>query len=253
MNRKLKPLAVLITSLILTLMMTGIVQAITIVVDGTKEAVWDTGSGGQTPGSQSDVNEGTITDGYDIEEFKWTNDTTNMYFLMDTYATTIWTGTPAPTLVICIDVDNNTGTGGSYANCNNMTGIDRSIIVTRFGAEVYNGDPNTGTYVDVATSARSGDITEVGVELADLGIPGTFTCSQGMPTAVYFDNGITDPDDNTPDSGTISIGCGAPTAVTISKIGAQALGYQWTIAAAGTISLVGAGVIFVHKRCKAQS
>ena len=118
MNKVMKSRKYVVFLLLLLAMVVGtaVVHAITIVVDGVREAVWDTGSGVQLPGIQNDINEVDITDGYDIEQFLWTNDQDNMYFLMQTFATTIWTGTPIPTLVVCIDTDNNTTTGGSYAN-----------------------------------------------------------------------------------------------------------------------------------------
>jgi hypothetical protein len=254
MKHKSRLLAVLGTSLAIILLTVQAAYAITITVDGTRESAWD-GDMGQLPGIQSDPDESGITDGYDVEEFRWTNDATNMYFLMDTYASTIWTGNPAPTLVICINLDNNTATGGSYSNCNNMTGIDRSIVVTRYGIDVYDGDPNTGTLISATTQdATSGDITEVSIDLASLGIGSTFSCIQGMPAAIYFDNGIGDPDDHTPDTGLFTIGCGSPTSITISESNAQPSSAQWVTPAIGIASLVNVGVVaLVYKRRKTKA
>lgn len=211
-----KYMIILLTLLVISLLVRN-AFAVSIVVDGTKEATWDTGDGGgDVPGSVIDPDEAAITDGYDIQEFKWTNDTNDMFFLMDTYATTIWIGTPRPTMIICLDMDNNAGTGGTYANCASMTGIDRSIVTDRTASEIYNGVPG-GVYINDATYARVGEITEIGASFADLGLGTTFTCGGIIRAAVYFDNGIVDPDDNTPDSGTFNMGCGGPTAVSLAN------------------------------------
>lgn len=232
-------------TLVCTILFASAVYAITIAVDGTKEAVWTTGENGQTPGSQTDLNEGGITDGYDIEEFLWTNDQTNMYFLFDTYASTIWTGNPEPTVILCIDTDNNTSTGGSYANCNNMSGIDYSVEIFRdpilgLRVIVYQGDPVNGTAVAGGTVASVGDVTEISVALSDLGMDSV--CQGGMRSAIYFDNGIGDPDDTTPDTGTFELICGSPTAVEVNALGSE--GYAvWGIGLASTIALLGAVVV----------
>lgn len=201
---------------------TAVVHAITIVVDGVKEAAWD-GEGGQTPGIQEDVNEPEIADGRDIKEFRWTNDGEYMYFLMETYANTIWTGNPAPTLIICLDIDNNVSTGGTYGNCDDMEGIDRSIIVTRFGVEILDSDANTGINIETGNEqlGRATVYAEVAVELSTLGINAE-VCNTGIRTAIYFDGGTTDPDDNLPDEGTFLMYCGAggpgdPTAVSLQS------------------------------------
>lgn len=243
-------------ALLIGLSMVTVVSAITITVDGVREGVW-AGSGGQTPGIQSDANEGGITDGYDVEEVLWTNDQTNFYFLMQTYANTIWTGTPRPTLVICIDTDDNTATGGTYANCNNMTGIDRSIVVDRgagttLNVDVLDSDPNTGNSIGAGIGARtnpSGVVNEVSVSLADLGLNSAAACSGPMPAVIYFDNGVVDPDDNTPDTGTFNLTCGAPTAVTLANANAQSqTGYFVVLALVGVFGLGLLSFATVQKR-----
>lgn len=202
--------------------------AITIVIDGIREAVWDTGAGAQLPGIQNDLNEGGITDGYDVEQVLWTNDTSNFYFLMQTYANTIWSGTTPPILVICIDTDNNTATGGTYANCNNMSGIDRSIVIdqgltaTSLDVLVLDSDPNTGNPLGTGTGARVNTVNEISVSLALLGLNSAAACTGPMPAVIYFNNGVVDPDDNTPDTGTFNLTCGSPTAVTMQNVETQA-------------------------------
>ena len=58
-SRRSKLLA-MIVSVVTLIMVVGVAYAITITVDGTKEAAWN-GSGGQTPGSQTDLDETGIT------------------------------------------------------------------------------------------------------------------------------------------------------------------------------------------------
>lgn len=249
--------------LLLALMMvlgTAVVHAITIVIDGVREAVWDTGAGLQIPGIQNDPNEGPITDGYDIEQVLWTNDQNNMYFLMQTYADTIWTGTPRPTMVICLDTDNDTGTGGSYPNCNNMIGIDRSIIVQRLNAsgttlavEVVDSDPNTGNYVGDGVGARQNNVNELSVALADLGLDSTTACINIIPAVIYFDNGIVDPDDNTPDTGTFTLSCGSPTAVTLQSITTSSSPVAaLSVAAVLMLAVVSAGFVLYRRQGQAR-
>ena len=217
-----KTILAVTVALVAALVLSSVAYAITIVVDGIREAAWN-GSGGQIPGSVTDVNDPAITDGYDLQTFQWTNDTSNMYFLISTWANTITTGFPNPTIVICLNTDNNTATGGSYANCNNMTGIDRSISIdlVTHSVTVFNGAPGGPTIAGANNSATQTNITEVSVPLSSLGFVSAATCPPVMPTAVYFDNGIIDPDDRVPNAGTVNTNCGTPTAVTLSSLQAQ--------------------------------
>jgi hypothetical protein len=201
------------------LLFSSIAYAISINVDGVREAAWN-GSGGQTPGIYTDTNEILIINGYDIQTVQWTNDGTYMYFLLQTYADTIIPGDPVPTIYICLDTDNNAGTGGDYANCSNMTGIERTIVIFGSMVEVVDGDPNTGPVIGNGTRGTAMDITEVSVSLSSLGFSGTF-CPASITSAIYFDNGITNPDDSVPDDGTLTLSCGTPTAVTLDSLQAQ--------------------------------
>ena len=63
---------------------------------------------------------------------------------------------------------------------------------------------------------------EAGIDLQSLGITNTATCLGAMPTAIYYDNGMENPEDAVPDSGTFSIGCGTPTAITLNNLEARA-------------------------------
>ena len=236
-------------AIILSLMIVGVAGAITILVDGNRELAWD-GSGGQTPGTVLDVNEGAITDGYDLRRVQWTNDQTNMYFLFETWANTIFTGFPAPTIVVCLDTDNDTATGGAYANCNGMTGINRSITISAAGVSVFSGAPGS-TFLGSGTAVTVGIITEASVPLSLLGYS-TGACPPNVPSAIYFDNGIVDPDDNVPDTpGRVNINCGGPTAVTLSSLQAQpTTSPVLPVALVGVSAAALIGVVFLIRRRK---
>jgi hypothetical protein len=245
MSRKL--VLALIIALVAALMLSGIAYAITIVVDGVREAAWD-GSGGQVPGSITDGNEPGITDGYDISRIQWTNDGTNFYFLVETYANSILSGNPIPTVVICLNTD-SLPSGGSYANCNGMTGIDRSIVLTRFGVQIYDGDPNAGTIINTPTAAQTAaNITEASISLSGLGFSAG-NCPATIPYAVYFDNGIVDADDNVPDNGILTLSCGGPTAVELSSLQARPTSSPvLPVALVGVSAAALIGIVFLTRR-----
>ncbi len=169
---------------------------------------------------------------------------------MKTYTDTSYSGAPFPTVIICLNIDNNTGTGGSYANCNGMTGIDRSILWNRFFIQVYDGDVNAGTLITTAVANRqtATNVTEVAVDLASLGLPSPFTCTQTIQAAIYFDNGTLDPDDTTPDAGTVTIGCGGPTAVTLQTSEATSAPAVWPLWLAVALLLGGVTGRLLHQR-----
>lgn len=229
--------------LTMSLLFAGVVYAITIVVDGTREAAWD-GSGGQTPGSANDGDEPGIANTKDIKEFRWTNDTSNMYFLMETWDTTGWT--TSTWVVICINTDNDSATGSSsYNNCG-IPGIDYSLQCYRNSCALFSGDPDNGSEILDAVTAigRSGVYTEMSVDLTHMNLTGACD-GHPMPTSIYFDGGTTDPDDNLPDSGSINLTCGSPTAVTLTRTGART---NWPIALGASIVFIGATLVLRRRR-----
>jgi len=196
-----------------------------------------------------------------------------MYFLVATYGNLNINYPPlAPQIIICIDVDNNTTTGTTPSGyCNDMPGVDRritanlrlfTVAVERWTGATWAVVPQPGggmravawddTIVDGIADLP---YIEIGVDLQSLGITSSATCLSAMPTAIYYDNGMADPEDTVLDSGTFSIGCGTPTAVTLSEVDTQPAAYQWAALAVGAVSLVGVGaaVFFaLRKRRKAQ-
>lgn len=240
-SRKFVVLFILIGMLV---MGTAVVHAITITIDGLKEAAWDNPSG-QIPGSQTDLNEGDIDDRYDIAEIKWTNDSTggsapygNMYWLFETYANFDY-NFPAsePLILVCLDTDNNSLTGtDALGYCDDMLGVDRRIrIFPGLGSvQVQNGNGTGFTNIAqpvgglraVAYSDPGGDgvadtpYIEAGFDLQSLGITDGSTCINTMRASVYYDNGILDGEDQVTDSGSFQVSCGTPTAVNLQTFSA---------------------------------
>jgi hypothetical protein len=233
-------------ALVVAFMLSGVAFAITIAVDGIKEAAWD-GSGGQTPGIQADPDESTIDNRYDVKEIRWTNDALggsspygNIYFLMETYANFDIIYPPfQPQIMICIDVDNSTSTGTTVSGyCNNMSGVDRritanlslgTVTIQRWTGTFWqavsqpSGGMRSEAWQDTSPADGIADLpyVEIGVDLESLGITNTATCLTAMPSAVYYDNGMLDDEDAVPNSSTFSIGCGTPTAITLNSLQAQ--------------------------------
>jgi hypothetical protein len=243
-NGVVRVLAGLSLSFLFAAAVFGAARAITIAIDGIKESAWD-GSSGQTPGIQTDTNEADIDDRYDIKEFRWTNDGIGVapwghqYFLVETYNNFNSTYPPLePSLIICIDVDNNTTTGATVIGyCNGMSGVDRRINVSLWSMTVtvfrWTGSawsvvstPSGGMRSVAYTDSDSNEIAdlpyiEVGIDLQSLGITSSATCLGAMPGAVYYDNGIADPEDSMPESGTFDIGCGTPTTISLQSVVAR--------------------------------
>ena len=211
---------------------TAVVYAITISVDGTREAAWDGG------GSQSDPNEPTITnDGVDLQAVEWTNDTSNFYFLFQTYADVTWDlpGFTDAELILCINSDNNTSTGTSLpAQCLG-SGYDYyvRIIGPTPTVTVYN---SASVPIPATTNvAFAGTITELSVDLVSLGLDSA-NCGP-MLVGVYFDGQTQDPDDNILDGADVPMSCGSPTAVTLQNISAsgQSVLFPFTLGGLGLI------------------
>ena len=251
MNKMNKLKIAAFVSLVLAVMVVGVVFAITITVDGDKESAWS-GSGGQTPGNTTDPNETEITDNRDIASVSWTNDESNFYLMLETYGTPSLASFPNQTdIYFCINTDNNTSTGSTYENCNNQTGIDRYIhVLAASGVAVYDSD---FLFVGNGTLGYNTGVTnpviEVSVLNSDLGLSSS-NCTQSMPMTIFFDNGTTDPDDNTPNTGQVDIGCGSPTAITLSSLEARSpwLTSPYTLSAAVLLLIAAMGglVLAVH-------
>lgn len=250
MSRKFK----LISSLVLTIICLAalgisVAFAITIVVDGDRESAWD----GSQPGSQSDNDESAISGQYDIEEVKWTNNPNNFYILIDTYGTPhLFDGFGQTTRIyICIDTDNDQSNGEILSNCDETIKFDYVIYIQgEAQPAIYHNNTNTGKTGTLGydTSATT-PVIEVSVANADIGLSGS-NCGS-MPAVVYFDNGIGDPDDRTPDTGTMTFNCGTPTAVTLSSFEGKSPNHAlWSVGGGLAVAALSAGGLFLINRKK---
>lgn len=228
----------LILVLFMLAIMATVASAITIVVDGDREAAWD-GIGGQTPGSILDLNEVGINDNVDIQEFQWTNDQNNFYYLIRVWAAAPLMPALAP-VNICLDTDNAVGTDIPVSNAiyrdrcayaSGVTGIDTIVEAYRLAngttfVDVYNATTDPMTYLGAGTlgyaPGATNPVVEISVPLALLGY-GSGNCPGTIPTVVYYDGGDTNNDDNLPDTGSINTNCGLPTAVTLANTQASPL------------------------------
>ncbi len=256
LNRKVPVFLMVAMALVLV---TAVTYALTITVDGN-EADWVATSAGTQidPGG----NEGTIPDAADIEYMRWTNDQTNMFFLVNTY------GTPsrlngASWVLVCLNTDGNTGTGSTtgflyYDNCNQQTGFDRIVLLqSNFGS--YAVGVGTVSDTDVITYPGQGtygyttnDVVEMSAPLTLLGFNAA-NCPAAIPAVLYYDGGDTSDDDHTPETGTININCGAPTAVTLQNVSAsgQSAVLPFVLGAFGLI-VVSTGLVINRKRKTVQ-
>jgi hypothetical protein len=227
--------------LALALMIPGeTADATTITIDGLP-GDWPTGS--PTSLLTTDADEAGITDqAVDVSGVYFTNNTTYLYWRFDTYGTpTRWSDISFtfPRVYICMNTDNNVGTGASITQCgpsgSPMTGVDFLVLLDGTGpstmtATMRQCTPGCVVVSDPGLTAAANNTTnttEVRITLSVLGITGPSpSCPGGspIPSAIYFDNGVTDPDDNIPDSGTLSANIPCPTAVDLTAFTAQAEG-----------------------------
>lgn len=246
----------LVLALALAVVVVGVAYAITITVDGNVSPAteWDAITG-QTPGYTDDNEDAGIADAADIDFVMWTNNDTNMYFRLNTYATPRLNG--VSWILICLDTDANPSTGSTsthafYNQCNSQTGFEKYIRVFDNGVDGYIANVRTRNG-DGTTSAGLGEfggssIVEISATKTQLfgsptGCPGT------MNMVVYYDGGDTDSDDNTPDIGTMAISCGNPTAVTLNDLSATSTTpWMAVVLSAGLLVTLAAGALVLRRK-----
>jgi hypothetical protein len=240
-------LLAIVISVVTLIMVVGVAYAITITVDGTREAAWDGGGGVDDP---SEV--GITNDGVDIRRVEWTNNTNNFYFLFRTDTATDWNRAPdAPYIYLCINNDNNTMTGSTFPLVCLGSGYERYVRIsgpTPLTVVVW--DSAFSPVAATTSVATSGDTTELAVNVAALGLSSS-NCGS-MPTGIYMDGRTSDPDDNVLDTGDAPANCGFPTAITLSRLEAKADTQNNTAAlilAASVVATLGlAGVVIRRRR-----
>lgn len=232
---------------------TSVVYSATITVDGD-ETDWPASAGlSNDPGGD----ETGIPNNADIEYIKWTNNTSNMYFLVNTYTAPARLNNSS-WLLICMDIDSNTLTGSTtsflyYDNCNSQIGFDRVILLqSSFGTysvgvgTVDNSNNISWNGSGNAYGYANNDLVEISAPLTSLF--GVANCPSSITTVVYYDGGDTSPDDHTPDTGTVTTNCGAPTAVSLQNSTASSASPFMPVIVAIVIALVGTGVVLVRRQ-----
>ena len=261
MNRNTRRIiTALAAATILLVLSLGIAYAWSITVDGNP-ADW-----GSLAALTNDPNEGGISDNTDINPVYMVANTQYLYIRFDTFGNpTRWTptspgGTP-PFVRICLDSDNNTGTGVNVVGfCSDQQGVDHILTITGSDA----GTVSITSFLHCAAGSCSpqpspdaaaftlNNVTELQVSLVNLDIPAS-SCSTNMTivAALYFDNIIGEPDDSIPDLNQLTYTQVCPTAVTLSNVSASAESNSLPVLPIAALGLVAvAGVVVVTMRRK---
>ena len=225
----MKKLVVFAAAMLIILLLADLAVATTIVVDGMpgdwpSAALITTDT--QYPGNPYLRS--------DIEQVFFSNDTTHLYFRIDTYAATEWGYTSANTLPymeICLDVDDNTSTGALVPVCNNHAGYDFILLINSTPGGVpdplliYCTGPTQSDCVAWGPSAvqvaSTGNVTEIGIHAAGLGISGCNTGSSCVIPAVLYSDTFMNPaySDWVPEpNGQMILPIPGPTAVQLQQI-----------------------------------
>lgn len=205
----------------------------------------------------TDVNETDISDTWDFKDVYHTTDNTYMYWRFDSYDNTNWAnvGINPRYVQICMNTDNNTSTGSTIGNCNNMQGVDRILQVygpksgNNLNVVLYDGSWTLLSASNLA-AANQGSVNEARVQLSDLGINPNCSSSYLMPWAMYWDNQMTEADDNVPNSGTLTANINCPTAVTVSSMNAKADAPVFPFVAAGLLGVSALGLFVASRRAR---
>jgi hypothetical protein len=221
MSRHWPRLGLLLGALLLaSLVVTNPVFAKTIIVDGDPSDWSDPPAQGPLI---NDPNEAPILENLDIGDVYFTNDTTNIYFRIDTLAGTNWSGT---TMVVCLNTDGSDATGRADPLCNNAVGIDYIfqfispdendaplfVLAARYctagGCVNFPAAQRPGVEGARQLPAATGTATEIGFPIAVLrrtqagaaaanGIPSVCTSASPcfIPTRIILGNPAAEPDD----------------------------------------------------------
>jgi len=249
--KRVRSLYSALLALALVMLAIGVAYAYVITVDGLGSD-WLTSSVVATDG-----NETGISDTWDFGDIYHTTDNTYMYWRFDSITNTDWSnvGLSHRYVQICMNVDNSTVTGSTIGNCNNMAGVDRIMHITgpktgnSLNVALYDGSWGALSATNLA-AANQGSVNEARVQLSDLGINPNCSTSYSMPWAMYWDNQTTDPDDNVPNSGTLTVTINCPTAVTVSSMSAKADAPMLPFAAAGLLGVGALGFLIVSRRTR---
>jgi hypothetical protein len=188
-----------------------VVYAITITVDG-----YNTGGewANVPPMIWQEANEPQITDNVDMRNIYATCDTNNAYFRIDT-----WSMPPRHTSTnglgnqIYLDVDQNNATGCDDTVAHSGQGYEAYIyhvyFITGWFTYVYQCDgAGSWNLVGDVGNYGYGNLLEISASLSDLTIascPADATVLDNVDMFFYYDGADTNPDDEVPESGSVTL------------------------------------------------
>lgn len=216
----------------------GVVYAATITVDGDGSD-WPAGAFLTTdPDEDFSPYESEMSD---VSDVYFTNSATDLFWRFDTYSDTIWTDSYVH---ICMDTDNDTGTGTTASfRCGFQSGVDYYIQITgtTFAGQLSDCtggscSPLPGATVEFATS---GNVSEIGVGVDDVN-----ATENAIPSTIGFETVRLEMLDTVAVTPSIP----GPTAVTVRTSGVEsnrASPLTWR-----TLALLGgtAGIVIVWLR-----
>ncbi len=172
--RPSKFLSSLFLTLIFTVTLFAIVHAATITVDGNDDP-WPAGSlAFSDPDDQS-----TSRDGLDILDVYYTNNSTTLFWRVDTQANSAWGTNPGLGRIdICLETDGN-GANNGTGLCDGSFGYD--FVLRMDSASTAQLLDSSGTQIGTATVSAAnsgGTINEMSVAVSDLGFT---SCTSGSP------------------------------------------------------------------------
>ncbi len=166
---------VTLLGLLLALLVSGVVYATTIAVDGDP-ADWPAEAKLVTDPSDSGGGGGDISDVY------FTNDSTNLYWRFDTYAASDWM--ELDTVLICMDTDNNQSNGSSDC-CGGGFKTDYALEIMENSFQLRDATDGSGcgnAASSTGSAATADSTTEVRALLSELGITSNRTIPSQIET-----------------------------------------------------------------------
>jgi hypothetical protein len=202
-----------------------------------------------------------VPDPYDVQYGHFTNSGSDFYWRMDTVAPTDISNVRAR-VILCLDMDNDPGTGIPEAACNNIGAeikFERWFQNPPTNHVAYdNGGAWTSCSSTYPESATADQNTEIRVPISVLEVDCYQTITDGMFMQQAFQF-IGNPSyvDQVPDSGSTQIqaGTGSPTAVRLERLTAEARGENRFLspAAGGFLAAFALAYLLAIRRAKRNS
>lgn len=233
-------------SALLALLMVGGVFAGVITVDG-QPSDWDLSMNETFPPIDLEDYPDSVDLSVDIAEYWATNDSTNVYYRIDTWTNTDWNNIQS--FAVCMDVDPavNSGCGPTWG-CD--SDADYALVIDPLFATTKLVDASTCANVPGAAPSASSDtfVTEVSIPLAALGLSGSNCAPCYIGTQIIMQYGFTLSDaDVFPDTGYYlqMVGEGSPTSLDLVSFSAGSLKEESQLYLATAVTLAAVVVMLV--------